>query len=324
VSTIAVLGAGGVGGFVAAALARAAADPTADPAADPAPDVVVVAREPTASQLAAGGFSVRSRLLGEFEARPRICSELTTEVDALLVATKATGLDPALARIVVRPRLIVPLLNGLDHLDRLRERFGAERVAAGVIRIESDRLSPGVIVQTSPSCRIDMATGHAALEPELARLAARLQAAGIPVRVQDDERRVMWSKLVRLCPLALTTSASDRPIGFVRSDSRWRSALENAVAETARVANADGAGLDAADTLAELDDAHAELGSSMQRDIAAGRETELDAIAGAVLRAGARLGQPCPTVEWLTGRVAARAGIEAYSGGRTGGAGPST
>jgi 2-dehydropantoate 2-reductase len=316
VSTIAVLGACGVGGFIAAALARAAADPAAD--------VVVVAREPTASQLAASGFSVRSRLLGEFEARPRVCAELTIEADALLVATKATGLEPALERIQATPRLIVPLLNGLDHLAVLRERFGAERVAAGVIRIESDRPEPGVIEQTSPSCRIDMASQHPALEPELARLAASLRAAGIPVRLEDDERRVMWSKLVRLCALALTTSASDRPIGYVRSDPRWRSALENAIVETARVANADGAGLRAADTLAELDGAHAELGSSMQRDIAAGRETELDAIAGAVLRAGARHGLPCPTVEWLADRVAARAGTEPYSGGRTGGAGAST
>jgi 2-dehydropantoate 2-reductase len=298
VSTIAVLGAGGVGGFVAAALTRAEAD------------VLVIAREPAASRLAASGFSVRSQVLGDFDARPRVCSELTTEVDALLVATKATGLTQALTQVEATPRLVVPLLNGLDHLELLRQRFGAERVAAGVIRIESDRPSSGVIVQTSPTCRIDMATAHGALAPALARLAQTLGHAGIPVRVEDDERRVMWSKLVRLCPLALTTSASDRPIGFVRSDPRWRSALENAIAETARVADADGAVVEAADTLAELDGAHAELGSSMQRDIAAGRETELDPIAGAVLRAAGRHGVPCPTVSWLATRVAARAGIE--------------
>jgi 2-dehydropantoate 2-reductase len=306
VSTIAVLGAGGVGGFVGAALAR----PRPDAVAVTGSDVIVLAREPTATRVAASGFSVRSQVLGEFESRPRVCAELTTEVDVLLVATKATGLSQALARIRATPRLIVPLLNGLEHLELLRERFGAERVAAGVIRIESDRPSPGVIVQTSPACRIDMATQRAALEPELARLAGTLRAAGIPALVEDDERRVMWSKLVRLCALALTTSASDRPIGFVRGDPRWRSALENAIAETARVANADGAALQASDTLAELDAAHAELGSSMQRDIAAGRESELDAIAGAVLRAGARHGLPCPTVKWLADRVAARAGTE--------------
>jgi 2-dehydropantoate 2-reductase len=137
-------------------------------------------------------------------------------------------------------------------------------------------------------------------------VAVLLAAAGIDVRIQNREAEVMWSKLARLCALALTTSASDRPIGYVRSDPRWRSALEGAVNETIAVANADGAGLDARDTLGELDAAHAELGSSMQRDIAAGRPTELDAIAGAVLRAGQRHGLRCPTVQWLAARVALR------------------
>ena len=72
------------------------------------------------------------------------------------------------------------------------------------------------------------------------------------------------------------------------------------------MANADGARLIASDTLAELDAAHADLGSSMQRDIAAGRPTELDAIAGAVVRAGQRHGLRCPTVQWLAERVAVR------------------
>jgi 2-dehydropantoate 2-reductase len=293
-TTVAVLGAGGVGGFVAAALSRAGSD------------VVVVARPETAARLRAGGFTVTSRVLGDFTASPAVTAELVEEVDVLLVATKAHGLGDALARIRATPRLVVPLLNGLDHLALLRERFGPDRVAAGVIRIESDRPEPGTIVQTSPSCRMDMASAVVSLAPGLERLAAGLRAAGIEVRIGTSEAEVMWSKLARLCALALTTSASDRPIGFVRTDPRWRSALQGAVKETVAVANADGAPLAAADTLAELDGADAELGSSMQRDIAAGRPPELDAIAGAVLRAGARHGLRCPTVEWLTGKIAAR------------------
>jgi 2-dehydropantoate 2-reductase len=299
-TTIAVLGAGGVGGFVAAALARSGED------------VLVVARPPTAAVIAERGFTVRSAVLGEFAARPRAQEALTEDVEVLLVATKATGLDAALERIQAAPALVVPLLNGLDHLEFLRERLGADRVAAGVIRIESTRPEPGVVVQTSPSCRVDVASRVAALGPALARLAELLGRAGIDVAIGDSERQVMWSKLARLCALALTTSASDRAIGFVRSDPRWRSALEGAVSETVAVANADGATLDAADTLAELDAAHAELCSSMQRDIAAGRPPELDAIAGAVLRAGQRHGLRCPTVQWLAERVAVRAaGAEA-------------
>jgi 2-dehydropantoate 2-reductase len=287
----AVLGAGGVGGFVAAALDRSGADTR------------VVARPETADVLRETGFAVSSRALAaDFTARPPVVTELAEPVDVLIVATKATGLAEALERVPATPGLVIPLLNGLDHLAVLRDRFGAGRVAAAVIRIESDRPSPGVIVQTSPGARVDMA----GVDGRLEAVAGLLRGAGLEARIGDSEAAVMWSKLARLCALALTTSASDRPIGFVRSDPRWRTALEGAVNETVAVANADGAGLDAQDTLDELDAAHAELGSSMQRDIAAGRATELDAIAGAVLRAGRRHGLRCPTVQWLGERVALR------------------
>jgi 2-dehydropantoate 2-reductase len=290
---VAVLGPGGVGGFVAAALARGR------------PDVVVVAREPAVTALTLTGLTVRSAVLGTFVAHPAVVAALAEPVDVLLVATKATALPGALDAIQTEPALVVPLLNGIEHLSVLRERFGAGRVCAGVIRIESDRPRPGEIVQTSPGARIDIA-GESRRVTELAQ---RLQHAGITVRTGDTEANVMWSKLMRLCPLALTTSACDRPLGVVRSDPRWRSALDNAVAETARVAAAEGATLDRAATHAELESAQAELGSSMQRDIAAGREPELEAIAGAVLRAGARHGLRCPTITWLAGRVAQRAQI---------------
>jgi 2-dehydropantoate 2-reductase len=291
-TSVGVLGAGGVGGFVAAALARAGAD------------VRLVARPATAATLRDRGFTVSSRALNaDFCAHPAVTTELAEPVDALVVATKATGLADAVQLIHAAPGLVVPLLNGLEHLDVLRARFGAERVVAAVIRIESDRPSPGVIVQTSPGARVDMA----GTRPEVQTLAQWLREAGLEARTGDSEAQVMWSKLARLCALALTTSASGRPIGYVRSDPRWRSALEGAVNETVAVANADGATLRAADTLGELDAAHAELGSSMQRDLAAGRATELDAIAGAVLRAGQRHGLRCPTVQWLAERVAVRA-----------------
>jgi 2-dehydropantoate 2-reductase len=294
-TTVGVLGAGGVGGFVAGALARAGAD------------VTVVARPETAAVLGQTGLRIWSRALGEdFPAHPRVATETSDRVDVLFVATKAIGLSDALARVAAAPAVVVPLLNGLEHLDVLRARFGAERVAAAVIRIESDRPSVGVIVQTSPGVRVDMAGRRPEPAAFLPDAAALLRGAGIEARIDDSEAQVMWSKLARLCALALTTSASDHSIGYVRSDPRWRSALEGAVSETVAVANADGAGLQAADTLAELDAAHAELGSSMQRDIAAGRRTELDAIAGAVLRAGQRHGLRCPTVQWLAERVAVR------------------
>jgi 2-dehydropantoate 2-reductase len=295
---IAVLGPGGVGGLVAAALARAGED------------VVVIAREGTAELIASDGIAVDSERLGQFTARPAAQATLREPGAVLIVATKASGLEAALGRIRETPALVVPLLNGLDHLDRLRARFGPERVAAGVIRVESDRPAPGQIVQTSPFLRIDMASERADLGPVLEDLAGRLERAGLPTVLEPSEAQVMWSKLVRLNALALTTSASGRDLGQIRKDPRWRSALERAVAETAAVAVADGAQLDPADTMAELEQAHPELRSSMHRDLQAGRAPELDAIAGAVLRGGARHGIPCPSVAYLSRRVAQLAGIE--------------
>jgi 2-dehydropantoate 2-reductase len=293
---ITVLGPGGVGGFVAGALSHAGSD------------VTVIARAETATAISARGLHVSSPLLGEFVTPVSVVEDLATPVDCLIVATKATALDDALDRVAAdAPALVVPLLNGVEHLATLRARFGSERVVAAVIRIESDRPRPGVIVHSSPGARIDIA-GAPAVDTEriVAALGAELRAAELEVRLGAPEPDVIWSKLARLCPLALTTTASDRPIGFVRSDPRWRSALTNAVTETIAVAVAEGAQLDPADTIAELDAAHPELGSSMQRDVRAGRPPELDAIAGAVLRAGARHELRCPTVQWLTDRVALR------------------
>jgi 2-dehydropantoate 2-reductase len=294
VVAIALLGPGGVGGFIGAALARAG------------DDVAIVARESTAELIEESGVSVSSLRLGEFVAHPHATPALTQPVEVLVVAIKATSLDAALERIEAPPELVVPLLNGLDHMARLRERFGPGRVAAGSIRIEADRPAPGRIVQTSPFLRVDLAADDPALAPALHRLAERLIAAEIPVEIGPSEAQILWSKLVRLNALACTTSASDRPIGFIRTDPQWRAALEQCIFEAAAVANADGAQIEPRAPLAELDEAHPELGSSMQRDIAAGREPELDAIPGAVLRAAGRHGLECPTVARLSAQIADR------------------
>lgn len=296
---IAVLGPGGVGGLVAGAL---------DCAGTP---VVVVARKSTAELIAERGLEVSSMRLGDFLAHPRAVSRLQEPVDALVVATKATGLREALERIAIQPGLVLPLLNGLDHLAPLRERFGAQTVVAGTIRVEADRPRAGAVVHTSPFLRIDMASEHPEARPGMEALAARLKDAGIPARVEESEPQVMWGKLVRLNALACTTSAFDKLLGEILSTPELRGELVGAIEEGCAVAEAEGARIDAADPLGELTAAHATLGSSMQRDIAAGRPPELDAIPGAVLRAAARHGVPCPTIERLVGMIATRAGVPA-------------
>jgi 2-dehydropantoate 2-reductase len=289
----AVLGPGGVGGFLAAAFAAVDLP------------VTVVARESTAAVISSIGIDLRSVRLGDFVARPRAVPVLDEPVDVLIVATKAGGLEAALDRVARAPELVVPLLNGLDHVAALKDRYGTDRVCAGSIRIEADRPSPGVIVQTSPFLRIDLAADDAGVGSQLDGVVAALEAASVPARVLDSEAQVLWSKLVRLNALACTTTASGEKIGFIRSDPIWRATLTGCIEEAAAVAAADGAFVDPAVTLGELDDAHAGLGSSMQRDIAAGREPELDAIPGAVLRAAARHGLSCPTIASLYEQIRA-------------------
>jgi 2-dehydropantoate 2-reductase len=291
---VAILGPGGVGGLLAGALQRSGAD------------VLVVARESTAAVIAEHGVQVQSVTLGDFIAHPQAVTLLEEPVDALIVATKAAGLEPALARIAVEPPVVLPLLNGLDHLAVLRRRFPADTVLAGAIRVEADRPQPGVVVHTSPFLRVDMASDGNA-PPGMQSLAGALSQAGVTARVSDSEANVMWSKLVRLNALACTTSAYDVLLGEIRSTPALRADLEGAIEEACAVGRAEGAtDIDPAKAIAELEAAHDTLGSSMQRDIVAGREPELDAIPGSVLRAAARHGIPCPTIERLVAMVAAR------------------
>jgi 2-dehydropantoate 2-reductase len=295
---IAVLGPGGVGGLLAGALQRAGNE------------VLVVARERTASTIAARGLSVSSVTLGDFVAHPAAVPRLDQPVDALLIATKADGLDGALERIASDPALVLPLLNGLDHLRVLRERFSPGSVLAGSIRVEADRPEPGVVVHTSPFLLVQMASAEPAAGPGMAELARSLTDAGVPARVLESEAQVMWSKLVRLNALACTTSAYDKLLGEIRSTPALRADLVAAIEEASAVGRAEGAqDVDAATAIAELDRAHDSLGSSMQRDIAAGRLPELDAIPGSVLRAAARHDLACPTIERLVAVIAERAGI---------------
>ncbi|HYM45368.1 MAG TPA: 2-dehydropantoate 2-reductase [Solirubrobacteraceae bacterium] len=319
---VAVLGPGGVGGLVAGVLDAAGTEGHLRGTSSPAKSerrervaVQVIARESTAQTIAEHGLRVQSVMFGELHAPVRACARLREKVDVLIVATKAAGLEDALERIEVTPGLVLPLLNGLDHIALLRERFGPDRVLAGTIRVESDRPEPGVIVHTSPFLIVDMATHSPGAREGMEQIARALKNAGVPVRVilpvsERSEAQVMWSKLVRLNALACTTSAYDELLGEIRSTPQLRADLVATIEEACSVGQAEGAGdVDPQTALGELELAHDTLGSSMQRDIAAGRPPELDAIPGAILRAAARHDLRCPTIERLVAMIAARAGV---------------
>ncbi len=290
---VAVLGPGGVGGFLAGLL----------------PDVVLLAREESAAVIAERGLRISSARLGrEWTARPEVATHLDAPADVLLVCTKADGLDRALDRVRAPVGLVVPLLNGLEHVALLRGRFG-ERVVPAAIRISADRTAPGIIEQTSPFLRVDLA-GEGV--PDAGALPAELEAVGVPVRVGGTEADVLWAKLVRLNALAAVTAAIDGTLGEVRAEEAWAARLEACVRETAAVAEAAGArSTSAAAVLEEIAGVPDGFTASLQRDVHAGRPGELDAICGAVLRAAQRLDVPAPTVRELHDRIAARVGRRA-------------
>ncbi len=295
---IAVLGPGGVGGLLSGLLERSGNE------------VTVVATESTAAIIQERGIAISSVTFGDFVSRPTAVTCLQDPVEALIVATKWSGLEPALERVAIQPPMILPQLNGLDHIGVLRRRFGDEPVVAGSIRVEADRPEPGVVVHTSPFLLVSMASSHPSMAGQIERLAGALTEAGVSTKVSGSEAQVMWSKLVRLNALACTTSAHDKLLGEIRETPELRAELVGAIEEASAVAQAEGAeDVDADRATAELDGAHATLGSSMQRDIAAGRMPELDAIPGSVLRAAARHGIPCPTIERLVAEIVRRAGI---------------
>ncbi|MDF2848190.1 MAG: ketopantoate reductase family protein [Oerskovia sp.] len=292
VRKVAVLGAGGVGGLVGALLARA------DDAA-----VTFVARDETAASLREHGLHVRSGQLGEVEVAAQATPRLTEPVDVLLVAVKATGLTEALDRVApeaLAGAVVVPLLNGVEHLHVLRARYGSERVVPAVIRVEATRVAPGEIVHGSPFVEIDLAPGDA---PTDAVDAVRdlLARAGITVRVRPDEAALVWAKLSFLAPLALLTTRHRATIGEVRT--AHRDELEALVAEVAAVATASGAPSDPAASLALYDRFPDGARSSMERDAEAGRPLEVDAIGGAVVRAAEHHGVAAPRTARLVAEL---------------------
>jgi 2-dehydropantoate 2-reductase len=285
---IAVLGPGGVGGLLGTLLAARGHD------------VTCVARPETARRIDAHGLHLTSDRFGEVDAPARGVDRLDRPVDVLLVTPKATQLDDALARVpadVLGTAVLVPLLNGLDHLELLRGRYPAARTVAGSIQVAAHRTAPGAV-------RHEGALAAVTLAPGAEELADALRATGLDVAERADERDLLWAKLAFLAPLALLTTAVDGPLGTVREQRAEQ--LRAVVDEVAAVARADGAEPDPAAVLGQLHSLPAQMRSSMQRDAEAGQPTELDAIGGAVLRAAQRHGVDVPVTRQLVEELRAR------------------
>lgn len=289
-----MVGPGGVGGLLGAVLSRAGHP------------VVYVAKPDTAAALNSSGLTVRSVQFGDFHVPAKAVVRLAEPVDVCLVAVKATSLDEALDSVPAQALgdgLVIPLLNGIEHMIGLRARFPVTQVVAGTIRVESTRVTAGRIDHTSPFSWIEVASDTAPRE-RVDALAAQLQQAGLDVTVRDDEAALLWDKLALLAPLALLTTRADAPLGVIREERR--ADLEAVTREVAAVAQAAGAQVDYTMILGMLDRAPAGMKSSMQRDAEANRPTELDAIGGSVLRAAQRHGIDTPVTARLVNELRTR------------------
>ena len=275
----AVLGAGGVGGLVGGALARVGYPVTL---------LVRSGRQHSYPEL----LTVESKMLGTFEAPVRLTDRLDEPFDVVWVTVKATALEAALHAVPderLEGGVVVPLLNGVDHVALLRERYGPQRVLSGTIRVEAEQLRPGRVLQSSLFADVQVAPSPAT-GVRAEALADELHAAGLGCEVRDDEVTMLWSKLCFLAPFALATTASGGTLGIVRSDASWRERLEACVREACAVGVAEGAKVAPEPILAALEGAPDEFRSSMQKDVLAGRAPELDAIAGPILRGGDKHG----------------------------------
>ena len=277
---VAVLGPGAVGGVLAVGLANAGVR------------VICVARPATAEAIRSEGLKLR-RGQEVVAARPEVAETLEDAVGVLLVTVKAPALDKALERIAAPVETVVPLLNGIEHMQILRERLPqAHVVGASIGRIEAYLERPGVVIPT-PSV---VMTVESDTPPDTAEL---LRRSGSEVRVNGGANEVLWEKLARQAATAAVTSITQRPVGDLRADPLWGSRFREAIAEACRVAAADGVTLSPEAEWEIIEGMPPLLTSSTARDIAAGVPSELDAITGAAVRAGRRLGVDTPVLSEL-------------------------
>jgi 2-dehydropantoate 2-reductase len=290
----AVLGAGGVGGLVGGALAKAG-------------HPVTLLVRPGRRDQYPERLSVESEMLRTFEAGVQVADRLEGQFDVVWITVKATALEVAL-RAVPPEKLgdgvVVPLLNGVDHVEQLRDRYGPERVLPGTIRVEAEQIGLGRVRHLSAFADVQVAP-RPATRARAEALYEELRGAGLGCEVREDEVTMLWSKLCFLAPFALATTASGGPLGVVRSDPGWWTRLEGCVKEACAVGVAEGAKVAPEPVLAALEGAPDGFRSSMQKDVAAGRPPEVDAIAGPILRGGTEHGIDVSATRGLMARIVA-------------------
>jgi 2-dehydropantoate 2-reductase len=292
---IAIVATGGVGGYFGGLLARAGHD------------VIFIARGAHLQAIRASGLKVRS-VHGDFDIHSAQATGDPAEagaVDLTIFAVKTYDTDSAaqLMRPLVGPQTaILPLQNGVESAARLSRHFGAQAVLGGAVWVVASIAEPGVIKQESQFRRIVLGQLDGRETQRARDIRDALAQAGATAEVSDNIEKVLWTKLLFIASFSGITSVTRAPAGPVMANGESRLLLERAMREVEAAARAKGIPMDGDvvdKTMAFAEKLEATATSSMQRDVAAGRRLEYDALNGAVVRAGRETGIPTPVHEFI-------------------------
>jgi 2-dehydropantoate 2-reductase len=300
---ILVMGTGGVGGYYGGMLAHAGAD------------VTFVARS-AAGVLREKGLEVRTQ--GRtIDVRPvkvvEHPSELPEQPELVLFTVKTY--DSASALEALRPAVgpgtaVLTLQNGIDAPDQLAAALGAERVLAGVTYVASSQIEPGVIQENGFSRRIVFGEIDGRVTPRVERILEVMKRAELEAESSTNPRQALWDKFVVVAPHATISALNQVPIGVARETPEAMALYAAMINEVKAVGEASGFTFapDAAEKIvANFVGAPPGQVSSMQRDYAAQRRVELEALTGTVVRRGRERAVPTPRFEALYAVLKVRA-----------------
>lgn len=280
-----VLGAGAIGGYFGGRLAEAGAD------------ITFLVRPKRREQIESDGLLIESALgNAKIAARTVLAGELKPGYDLVLFTCKAYDLDSAIDAIA--PAIdgrcaVLPLLNGLAHLDRLDARFGAQAVLGGTCQINVMLRPDGTVQHTETLNRLIFGERDRSKSARTIALESELAKSTIDWTHSEDIVQDLWEKIVFLSALAATTCLFRANVGEIVATHDGRAIVERAFAANVEIATREGhAPRDA--TLAwareRLTDAKGKWSASMLRDLESGKNVEADHIVGFMLERARRHG----------------------------------
>ena len=287
---IAVLGAGGIGGFIGGALAKAGED------------VTLIARGSHLQTIREGGLRVESVSLGNFECTVKATNNPSEvgPVDLVLFCVKAYDTDSALETIgplIGENTIVLSFQNGVDNEEKIAEKLGKARVLGGAIGVESFIAHPGLIQQTWGPVMFAMGEMDGSITPTTKKIHASFTNAGLKCELSNCIREVLWEKFTFICPIAGVCCVARASIGEVMAFEAARNLYLTAIREVDAVTRAHGVHLvdDIVErTFAQAVRAYKRTKPSMLRDLERGKRLEIDALSGTVCRLGDELSVSTP------------------------------